>query len=219
MRILIIDDHPLYIRGIQALLQELAPGVITDTAGTVETALQLAARERPDLILLDLKLPGSSGLDGLTRVREAMCGVPVIVVSGTDNSEHAWRAIEMGAAGYIPKDTDPSRMGEALGIALRCGVYLPAGTVSAAISDCLGTPPPQLERPKLTERQLIVLQALLQGKSNKVIGHHLNIAEGTVKNHLWCIYQALGVSSRLQVMARAHELGLIDGFKGFSPAA
>jgi len=199
-------------------LYELDPNVATDAAGTVEEALQIAALQRPDLILLDLKLPGTTGLEALARIRHAISEVPIIVVSGTDNREHAWRAVELGAAGYIPKDTDSSRMGEALHIALRCGVYLPPEAVSDAIGDCLGEVKRPVERPKLTERQVNVLHALLQGKSNKTIGLELNIAEGTVKNHLWSIYQALGVSSRLQVMARAYELGLVDGFRTLSPA-
>jgi DNA-binding NarL/FixJ family response regulator len=216
MHILIVDDHPLFIKGVQALLGELNPSVQTTGAHSIEVALELAGRVNVDLILLDLKLPGASDLDALTRIRSALPSIPVVIVSGNDDPAYVWRAIDLGASGYIPKDTEQALMIHALQIVLARGVYLPPGALrgdpsshTSAMSGCAVT---RNAPPSLSERQIAVLQALLQGKSNKVIARDLMIAEGTVKAHLWSIYQALGVSSRLQAMAKAHELRLVERF-------
>lgn len=222
MHVLIVDDHPLFIKGVQALLEEIDPDVTTIGAQCVEDALDIATRTHTDLVMLDLKLPRTQGLEALERVRAAVPDVPIVVVTGSDESEYVWRAIEIGAAGYIPKDTDQPLMIHALQVVLRRGVYLPpqalrAGTSSAACAPAgaLSNTMPRPAVPCLSERQISVLQGLLQGKSNKVIARDLDIAEGTVKTHLWSIYQALGVRSRLQAMAKAHELQLVERFSRF----
>jgi DNA-binding NarL/FixJ family response regulator len=214
MDILIVDDHPLYIKGVESLLVELDPTIRAQGARSVEEALAIAAARPFDLVLLDLKLPGMNDLDALAKVKAALPAIPVVVVSGNENSNDIWRAIELGAAGYIPKNTDPLLVTNALRLVLARGVYIPPQAlkdefVPTARADARPRPSAAL----LSERQLDVLQALLQGKSNKVIARDLGIAEGTAKAHLWSIYQALGVNSRLQAMTKAHQLGLVESFK------
>jgi DNA-binding NarL/FixJ family response regulator len=214
MDILIVDDHPLYIKGVESLLVELDPTIQAQGARSVEDALTIAALRPFDLVLLDLKLPGMNDLDALARVKAALPATPVVVVSGNENSNDIWRAIELGAAGYIPKNTDPLLVTQALRLVLARGVYIPPQALKddiapAASADAL----PRSSSALLSERQLDVLQALLQGKSNKAIARDLGIAEGTAKAHLWSIYQALGVNSRLQAMTKAHQLGLVESFK------
>lgn len=220
MHILLVDDHPLFIKGVQALLGELDRAVETTGARSVEEAIEIAGRLAVDLIMLDLKLPGTTDLDALLRVREALPAIPVVVVSGNDDPDYVWRAIDLGAAGYIPKDTEPSLMIHALQVVLARGVYLPRHALRGDSScNTNAETPNTAQRPAttpLSERQLAVLQGLLQGKSNKVIARDLSISEGTVKAHLWSIYQSLGVSSRLQAMAKAHELRLVERFARFS---
>jgi DNA-binding NarL/FixJ family response regulator len=149
----------------------------------------------------------------LIKVKEAMPSTPVVVISGNGQASHIWRAIELGAAGYIPKDTDPTIVANALRLVLARGVYIPPQALQADFSaashdhtDVTST------KSILSARQLAVLKSLLQGKSNKAIARDLNIAEGTAKAHLWSIYQLLGVNSRLQAMAKAHQLGLVESF-------
>jgi DNA-binding NarL/FixJ family response regulator len=215
MYILIVDDHPLYIKGVESLLVELDPTIQAQGARSVEDALAIAALRPFDLVLLDLKLPGMNDLDALARVKAALPAIPIVVVSGNENSNDIWRAIELGAAGYIPKNTDPLLVTHALRLVLARGVYIPP----QALKDDIAPPTsahntdPRRSAALLSERQLDVLQALLQGKSNKVIARDLGIAEGTAKAHLWSIYQALGVNSRLQAMTKAHQLGLVESFK------
>ncbi len=208
MHVLIIDDHPLLIRGMQTLLTEIEPTITTSSAMSVEDGVLKCKDESPDLIMLDLNLPGMRDVDALVHVRAAV-SVPIVVVSANDQPRCIWQAIELGAAGYIPKDTDPTLTTHALRVVLARGVYVPphAITNSPSLPSFSSQP-----APTLSHRQLSVLRRLLQGKSNKVIARELAVAEGTVKAHLWSIYQALGVNTRLQAMARAHEQHLVDKF-------
>ena len=210
MHILIVDDHPLFREGLKILLSSLEPSVTTSEAGTVAEAVALSATESPDLVLLDMKLPGLSRLDALREVKAAYESASVVVVSGDEDPLLVRTSIDAGAAGYIPKTTDAILTIQALRLVLAHGVYLPR----SALTRTSASPRPGDsatsfgEPPALSERQMAVLKCMLQGKPNKIIARELNIAVGTVKAHLWSIYQTLGVTSRAQAMYRVHELGL-----------
>ena len=209
MHILIVDDHPLFREGLKTLLAALEPGVRISDAGSVDEAVALRGDDAPDLILLDMNLPGTSRLDALHQVKAAHESASVVVVSGDENPLLIRSAVDAGAAGYIPKSTEASLTIQALRLVLANGIYLPRAALTG------GAAPPQTANatgsPEFSDRQLAVLKCLLQGKANKVIARELSIAEGTVKAHLWAIYQALGVNSRAQAMYRVHELHLFDG--------
>ena len=132
----------------------------------------------------------------------------VVVVSGDEDPLFVRACIDGGASGYIPKTTDSALTIQALRLVLAHGVYLPKSALarSGSTRPTAGAVWPDL--PALSERQMAVLERLLQGKPNKVIARDLNIAVGTVKAHLFAVYQALGVTSRSQAMYRVHELGL-----------
>ena len=211
MHILIVDDHPLFREGLKTLLMALAPAVRISDAGTVAQAIAVSAADAPDLILLDMNLPGPSRLDALRQVKAAHEAASVVVVSGDEDPALIRRAIDEGAAGYIPKTSDASLTVQALRLVLANGIYLPRAALTAAAQ----VPSPSESskaagEPEFSGRQLAVLKCLLQGKANKVIARELDIAEGTVKAHLWAIYQALGVNSRAQAMYRVHELHMFD---------
>ena len=208
MRVLIIDDHPLFREGLQSLLLSL------DAHNHVVQAARVAdACKHPtdgfDLILLDLNLPGQSRLDALREVRQWFESASVVIISADDELDTIHACIQAGASGFIPKDTDSDVTIEALRIVLAQGIYLPPKAVAAppsnSSSDVGVAMPPTVT---FSDRQLAVLRSLLQGKPNKVIARDIGIAEGTVKAHLWAVYQTLGVSSRAQAMYKAHELGL-----------
>lgn len=208
MRVLIVDDHPLYREGLKALLWGLQPHLEVVDAPTVAAALLLAADAPPvDLVLLDMNLPGANRLEALQQVREAFDGAAVVAISGDEDPAFIVRVIEAGAAGYIPKTTDPAVTIHALQLVLARGVYVPAAAIHQMAAGAPAPAPNPL--PTLSERQWAVLQRLLQGKANKVIARELDIAEGTVKAHLWAIYQALGVHTRMEAMRRSHEVGLL----------
>lgn len=222
VRVLIVDDHPLFREGLKGLLTGLDPAVSVQQAASVHDAQALAGQTF-DLVLMDLQMPGLSGMDALQRIKATFEEAAVVVVSGDESSSSIQAAIQHGAAGYVPKSTDPSVTTHALRLVLAQGTYLPPAALQASATLPQGgalhgqhvhAPPPSSLPPgpawprDLSPRQLAVLRCLLQGKPNKVIAREIGIAEGTVKAHLWAVYQLLGVSNRAQAMYRAHELNL-----------
>lgn len=214
MRVLIVDDHPLYRAGVRALLAGLDPEAAVHDVANVGEALQLAeAGAAFDLVLLDMHLPGVSRLDALQRVKAAFDSAAVVVVSADEDPALILGAIDAGAAGYIPKSTDASLTIQALKLVLAHGTYLPVHALRH-VAEAAGGPGEgagaAVAGSDFSERQRDVLLRLLQGKANKVIARELGIAEGTVKAHLWSVYQLLGVNSRAQAMCRVHALGLLE---------
>ena len=210
MRVLIVDDHPLYRAGVRALLSGLDADAQVDDVANVTEALQLMQNQPPfDLILLDLNLPGVNRLEALKQMKAAFETSAVVVVSGEEEPALILSTIEAGAAGFIPKSTDPAITMQALKLVLAHGTYLPLHLLRHLESASVETNRAQPATLDLSERQRAVLLQMLQGKSNKVIARALGIAEGTVKAHLWSIYQLLGVNSRAQAMCKVHALGLL----------
>lgn len=210
MNVLIIDDHPLYREGLKALLMGLAPGAAVVGASRVADAPAAMGPRAPDLVLLDMNLPGSHHLAALQHTRELFEGVTVVVVSGEEDVALMLAAVDAGASGYIPKSSDPELTIQALRVVLAQGVYLPTEALRhAARRPALGAAAGPGAMPPISQKQQQVLQRLLQGKANKVIARELDIAEGTVKAHLSAVYGALGVNSRSQAMCKAYELGLL----------
>ncbi len=204
MNVLIIDDHPLYREGLKALLAGLNAQASVLGVGRVAEAEQAALKCAFDLVLLDMNLPGISRLEALHSVKRLFEDTPVVVVSAEEDPRLVREVIDAGASGFIPKSTDPDVTIHALRLAMARGVYLPPLAIRAL------NPPPGLQAPPaFSAKQAAVLQLLLQGKPNKTIARELGIAEGTVKAHLWAVYQALGVQSRSQAMCRALDLGLL----------
>ena len=211
MRILIIDDHPLFRTGLESLVRALSPAV--SVLQVADLAAAAAHSGSVDLVLLDLNLPGAQPLQSLRRARELFESACLVVVSAQDDASTIHDCIAGGAAGFIPKDTDPGLTEQALRLVLAHGIYLPPKALDQPLPSSAGPRPSQARPadalPCLSPRQQAVLRSLLQGKSNKLIARDIGIAEGTVKAHLWAVYQVLGVQSRAQAMYRAHEMGII----------
>ena len=210
MHVLIIDDHPLYREGLKALLLGLAPGATVVGVSRVADAPAAVGAHAPDLVLLDMNLPGTHHLAALNEARALFEGVTVVVVSGEEDVALMLAAVDAGASGYIPKSSDPELTIQALRVVLAQGVYLPIEALRHAVrrpATVAGSGPAVM--PVISQKQQQVLQRLLQGKANKVIARELDIAEGTVKAHLSAVYGALGVGSRSQAMCKAYELGLL----------
>ena len=210
MKILLADDHAMFREGLchvlRALVDELS---IVEAADYPETIR--AAREHPDidLVLLDLRMPGMDGLAGVEAVRRERPEVPLVVISAITDRNFVIGAIELGAAGYIPKTLSGKVLVGALNLVLSGGVYLPAEALSAnqrsAGADRVwgdGEDPP----PELTRRQTDVFGLLALGLSNKEIGRRLAVSEGTVKLHVAALLKKLGVNNRTQVAIKTARL-------------
>ena len=202
MEALLIDDHPIIQQTLPAMLKKAAGrDIVVHCAGDLAAALECAERCRKlALVVLDLGLPGFSGIDTLKRFRDAFPISRVVVLSASDDQATINGALRAGAAGYIPKTTPPRGIVIALKLVLEGGKYVPMEALNAIGGDAAA-------RPQLSGRQLEVLDLMLRGLSNRQIAQELNIAESTVKQHASDVYHALGVSTRAQAMAAAMRFG------------
>ena len=198
MKILLVDDHALFRQGLRSLLLPLDVDLEIDEAGTCAEALERAATSRYDLVLLDLKMPGQSGLDALAALRAAIPDVPIVVLSGEDDPHTIRGAIESGAMGFIPKSSSHDLLIQALRLVLAKGVYLPALALDGV----------DAKLPGITPRQLDVLRYVIQGMPNKVIARELNISDWTVKQHVSDVLHRLNARNRTEAVYAAAKLGL-----------
>ena len=162
------------------------------------------------LILLDLGLPGCSGIEALTRFRSAAPLVRIVVISANEDPATVEAAIQAGAAGYIPKTTVPQQMIAALRMVLSGGVYLPLQVMEASMP-AVAAParkPPTMDELGLTGRQADVMRLLLKGLAYRDIARHLKIAESTVKQHCHALYRTLGVNSRTEAFIALARKGI-----------
>ncbi len=218
MNILLVDDHPLFREGMSMLLRSLLENVSTLEAGSCEEALEkLASTDQVDLMLIDIGLPGMSGLEGLSVVRRDFPDIPVVVLSSNDDRESVLSALDRGAMGFVPKSSSKGVLEAALKLILAKGVYLPANVFLAerAGTDIRMplTPIGQqrnitCEQLGLTPRQTDVLHLVLQGKSTKTICRDLNLSISTIKTHTSAALRALNVTTRTQAVIAAGKLGL-----------
>lgn len=214
MKILLIDDHPLLRGGMRFLLRSLDANLVMDEASNATQALELVLAHRYDLLLLDLRMPGLSGMDALEALRDATPGTPLVVLSAEDNPSVVRSAIEAGAMGFIPKSSTPEVLIQALRLVLAHGVYLPPAVLEpahtspspASLSAQTGSGIGLLS--SLTPRQKDVLRCVIKGETNRAIARELDVSEGTVKAHLSAVFQALCVHSRTEAVYAAAKLGL-----------
>jgi len=212
MRILVVDDHPLIQQALATTLAILDEACEVDAAEDLQSALGKTQTFQPDLVLLDLGLPGQRGLSALTAFREARPAVPVVVVSGEVSRERVLCALDAGAMGYIPKTSRRDTLLEALRVTLSGGMYVPKETLPdeavtdvAPVGEFLNCRPEDLG---MTARQAEVCALMLRGLTNKLICRELDLAEGTVKVHVSTVLKQLGVANRTQAVLAAHRIGL-----------
>ncbi|MBQ0931658.1 response regulator transcription factor [Ideonella sp. 4Y16] len=199
---LLVDDHALFADALGLLIAHRHPTAQLSTANRLSGALE-QLRQAPDigLVLLDLNLPDSRGLDTLAQLREAAPMARVIVLSADDRAETVMAALDGGASGFIPKSADASALDQALRTVLGGGVHVPPALTRSAES-ASGS-----ELPPLTARQMDVFRCLVGGLSNKLIARELALSDSTVKTHVQAIFDKLGVTSRAQVVLHAARMG------------
>jgi DNA-binding NarL/FixJ family response regulator len=208
MDVLVVDDHPIIHETLGAVVRSVAPEAQIHSEMDLGNALSRARQlKKLELVLLDLALPGCSGIEALERFLKVMPRVRVVVISATEDPDSVRAALDAGAAGYLPKTSQPKVMAEALRLILAGGTYVPpqaGGAVPPA------KPPPTLADLGITERQADVLKQLVKGLPNSEIARVLNISENTVKQHAHAAYRALGVSSRTEAIVVLAKMGIKD---------
>lgn len=222
LKILVADDHSLVREGLRVTLADLpAISDIIEAASADEVKQALTAHPDVNLVILDLHMPGSSELELLKHLCNTYPAIPIVVLSAIENQRIMQRAIEHGAAGYIPKSSANSVLVSALRLVLSGGVYIPtemlagpAGeqTVAAHSAGSNETGPAyrSATRRMFTARQLDVLELLAAGHSNKAIARELGVSEHTIKIHLSTIFRILDVNNRTEAAIACRELGLVE---------
>jgi DNA-binding NarL/FixJ family response regulator len=212
-RIVIADDQALFREGLRTLLSIRSDMDVVGEAANGEEAVALVEALRPDVVLMDLRMPKVDGIQATARMRERWPEIPVLVLTTFDDDSNLFGALKAGAAGYLLKDVSSETLISAIQAALRGESFLQStvtGRVVAAFARLMESGGPKAEALVLPlsprERQIVSLLGI--GASNKEIADRLNIAEGTVKNHVTSILTKLDVRDRTQAAIRARQLGI-----------
>lgn len=210
LRVLIADDHPLFRKGMRALLESMPDIAVAGEATSGAEAVAQAAALKPDLVLMDLQMPEVGGLEATRRITAAGPHVHVLVVTLFEDDDSVFAALQAGARGYILKDADEEEMMRAIrAIGQGEAIFSPA--IAARLIDYFAGARPSASSeifPELTEREREVLQLIARGQSNATIAEQLSITLKTVRNHVSNIYNKLQVADRAQAAIRAREAGL-----------
>jgi DNA-binding NarL/FixJ family response regulator len=206
VKVLLADDHPLFREGVKPVLHKLDPDL--ELIEAVDYPSAFAAMNQAgevDLALIDLYMPGMSGVDGVIRFRAAFPGIPLVVLSASELADDIHKLLSAGALGYVTKSSPSEVILGALRLVLAGGVYIPPSMLdhrnAGAVQDLSRHAP-------LTARQTEVLCELAKGQSNKQIAKALDVTEGTVKIHMAAIFRILKVNNRTEAVLVAQKMGL-----------
>jgi two-component system nitrate/nitrite response regulator NarL len=212
MRVLLIDDHALFRFGLQELLERRGIAVV-DALGDSSAAVARVGETAPDVVLLDMRMPGRSGVEVLKELRGAFPTMPIAMLTTSAEERDLIDSLQAGAQGYLLKDMEPDALIAALGeIVAGRTLVAPelAGVLAQAVRRDLGRPVLSGGLGELTPREHEILRHLAEGQSNKAIGRRLGISDGTVKLHVKAILRKLEVHSRVEAAVIAVERGLCE---------
>ena len=203
LKLVVADDHGLMVEAVRIALEGREEFEIVGVAESGSQVLPVVERTRPDLVLLDLRMPGVDGLTCIRLLKERLPEVKIAVLSGVDSDEMTEEALRRGANAFISKRVHPEQLPEALVMAFEERAHEPIGRLEHGEI-------PAVRAAGLTERELEILRALGRGLSNREIAKQLWLAEQTVKFHLTNVYRKLNVSSRTEAVHWAYRHGLLD---------
>ncbi|MGI6574726.1 MAG: response regulator [bacterium] len=209
-RILLVDDHPLLRQGLRMVL-ELEPDLtVVGEAGDGEEALRLARNLQAQVVLMDINLPGMSGIEATKLIKADLPATKILALTIHDDDEYVLQMVQAGACGYLLKDVDPGGLVKAIRAAIRGESYISPG-IAGKVFGVLNRLTQERYLPRdqvLTQREFEVLELIAQGYSNQRIAQDLTISEKTVKNHVTNIFRKLDVEDRTQaaVYALRHKL-------------
>ncbi|GAB3783383.1 response regulator [Nocardioides ungokensis] len=219
LRVLAVDDHPVYLRGLVATLEDAEDLELCATAASAAEAVEAATREQPDVVLLDLNLPDGHGVEVTRTLREQGFSGAVLMLTMYEDEVALRAALEAGARGYLVKGADQDEIVGAVRAVAHGGVVVGPQLAEALAGMLAGGRTPSPRRVAgLSERETEILGLIVRGRTNAQIARDLVLSEKTVRNHITSIFAKLGVGDREQARARARELGLRDGLAtGWSP--
>lgn len=206
IRLFVIDDHPVVREGLVSALQDDAEFQVVGSAGSFEESLPLIDTSRPDVILLDLELPGISGLKAIPKLVESYPGIGILIFTAYDTDERVLGAIRSGARGYLLKGAPLQEIAQAIRAVHAGDSYLQPKIASKVLAEL---DPHKRTTTSLSSRQREVLQLVAEGQTNRQIAITLNLTERTVKFHVTTIMNKLGADNRAHAVALAVERGLL----------
>jgi DNA-binding NarL/FixJ family response regulator len=201
IRIIVIDDQAVVRQGFVSLINTVADMQVIAEGTNGQQAIELYREHKPDIMLIDLRMPVLSGVEAIAAIRREFPGARMIVLTTYDGDEDIYRSLQAGAQGYLLKDVFFEDLEEAIR-----KVHAGSRRIPAAVAERLAE---RMSGSELTGRELEVLQQIVAGKSNKEIGTHLNISEATVKSHINNILSKLGVTDRTQAATTALQRGIV----------
>ena len=206
LRVLVVDDHPLFTAGVTALLSSVEDTDVVATAADGEAAVREATLHRPDVVLMDLNLPGTSGLEATRRIAKASPESVVLVLSMLDDDESVLAAMRAGARGYVLKGAGQEELLAAIRSVAAGGAVFGAAVAGRMLA-ALDAPPPAPAFPGLTEREAQVLSLMAEGRDNREIAAELSVSAKTVANHVSHILTKLQARDRVDAVLRARDSG------------
>jgi len=204
IRILLVDDHPVVRHGLRGMLDAEDDLRVVGEASSGAAGVDLAAAERPDIVLMDLRMPDGDGVSATEQILARVPGTRVVVLTTYESDRDILRAIEAGACGYLLKDATPTELAEAVRAAAR-GETVLAPSVASTLVRQVRRPAP----PALSAREAEVLGLVARGLTNADIGRELFISEATVKTHLLRVFNKLDVADRTAAVTTAMRHGLL----------
>ena len=201
IRVIIADDHPVVREGLGALVKSQKDMRVVSEAANGRQAVQQFLLHRPDVLLLDLRMPEMNGIEAIQAILKTAPKAKIIVLSTYDGDEDVYQALQSGAKAYLLKDSPREQLLESIR-----NVYRGQLNISSAVGTRLAA---RMQAPKLTKRETDIVELLVAGKSNKEIGASLGVTEGTVKVHTAHIFKKLGAAGRTEVIRIALERGIV----------
>lgn len=220
VKMVIVDDHPMILAGLKSMVESIENFEVVATSQDGTGAVDTILEAKPDVALLDVRLPGLNGLEAMRRLKETLPDLAVILITASDSDLYLIEALRYGASGYLTKDSSRELIQQSVCCALAGGTTISSPLIDKAFGliarSAVNLAKPNLgedELPdlvELTPRELDVLAGLSKGKTNRSIANDLHLAEVTVKKHVQSILEKMGVRDRTQAALRGVRLGLID---------
>ena len=207
MRIIVADDHPLYIEAVRGQLERAFPGAAVADTRSFDGAMALLAEAPADLVMVDLFMPGMSGADGVSHLVATAAGAPVVVMSGSATDSDVRACIEAGARGFLPKTFDSAVFASVVRLVIDGASYVPTEFMRATAN---AESEAKTLRANFTPRELEVLRYVVAGAPNKEIARKLDLQEVTIKLHMTRIFHKLGVKNRSHAAVVAVRSGLVQ---------
>ncbi len=201
IRVLIADDHVLVRRGLAAIINMEEDATVVGEAGDGAEALALWRELKPDVTLMDLRMPCVEGVEAIRRIRAEDAGAAIIVLTTFDHDEDIYAGLRAGAKAYLLKDVQPEELFRCIRAVHAGEAYLQSKVAAKLVQ--------RVQEPHLTEREVQILGSLAEGRSNRAIGLALHISESTVKSHLKSLFAKLDATSRAEAIALAAKRGLV----------